>query len=116
MKAWIVGEKYSFASTIVFAETRGKAKNLARYTDACEDADFCDIEARRLSKADKYYKEGKTEMDWNDPKDRRILVEEFNFRCEYVELDVCEKCSAREYCDEYEEYIDAYAGEDTDEQ
>lgn len=112
MKAWLVGEKYESERTVVFAETRGKARNLARYTDACRDVDFCDIEVYRLPQADKYYKAGKTEMDFTDPKDRRILVEEFNFRCEYVELDLCEKCSAREYCEEYEEYIDAYAGED----
>lgn len=109
MKAWLVRIKDEFCSTIVFAETRGKAKNIGQYTDACQDADYCDIEAHRLPQADKYYKEGKTEMDWFNPQDRRVLVEEFNFRCEYVELDLCEKCPAQEYCRTYEEYIDARA-------
>ena len=35
MKAWIVKEKDEFAATVVFAETRGKARMLAMLTDAC---------------------------------------------------------------------------------
>lgn len=35
--------------------------------------------------------------------------------CRVVYLDRrCETCSAREYCDAYEEYIDAHAGEDSE--
>lgn len=111
MKAWVVNIRDNFDSTVIFAETRGKARSLAQYTDACDGADFCDIEVHRLPKADKYYKEGKTEMEWNNPDDRLALVKEFSFRCEYADLVKCETCSAREYCDTYEEYIDAYAGE-----
>ena len=37
MKAWIAREKDSFMATVVFAETRGKARAIAQYTDACED-------------------------------------------------------------------------------
>lgn len=51
-------------------------------------------------------------MEWSNPQDRLALVKEFSFRCEYVDLVNCETCSAREYCDAYEEYTDAYAGED----
>lgn len=112
MKAWFVQAKDEFAATIVFAETRGKARNLARYTDACQSAEFCEIEVRRVRQADKYYKEGKTEMGWDNADDRLALVKEFGFRCEYAELDNCESCSAREYCGNYEEYTDAYAGEE----
>lgn len=43
MKAWLVSEKDEFRATVVFAETRGKARALARATNACEDVDFCDI-------------------------------------------------------------------------
>ncbi len=112
MKAWIVGIRDNFFRTVVFAETRGKARNLARNTDACEGAEFCEIEVRRLSKADKYYKKGKTEMRWDNAQDRKVLVEEFHFCCEYADLDECAVCSAREFCGEYEDYIDAHAGED----
>ena len=103
MKAYIVGEKDSFERTIVFAETAGKARNLARYTDACEDCDFCDIEVRRFPKLDKYYKNGKSEMEWENPQDRIAIVKEANFRCEYVEKIICEDCPAKKYCEAYKE-------------
>lgn len=40
MKAWVVTDKDSYegGSTVVFAETRGKAKLKAQRTNACEDA------------------------------------------------------------------------------
>lgn len=112
MKAWLVNIKDNFDGTAVFAETRGKARALAQYTDACEGGDFCDIEIRRAPKLDKYYQEGKTEMKWQDPQDRLALVKEYGFRCEYVDLTECENCPARDDCGAYEEYTDAYAGED----
>ena len=103
MKAWLAREKYGFCCAVVFAETRGKARALARYTSACEDSDFCDIEVNRLPKIDKYYKDGKTEMDWCNPKDRIILVKECGFQCECI-MDECEDCAAREFCDLYNDY------------
>ncbi len=105
MKAYVVGTKDEFERTVVFAETAGKARNLARYTDACEDADFCDIEVHRSPKLDKYYKKGKVEMEWDNSEDRIALVKEANFRCEFAELDLCEGCAAREFCGTYEEYM-----------
>ncbi|MBQ7912958.1 MAG: hypothetical protein IJ308_04325 [Clostridia bacterium] len=106
MKAWIAREKDGFSAAVVFAETRGKARALARNTDACEDCDWCDIEVYRLPKIDKYYKEGKKEMDWCDPKDRIILVKECGFRCEIINDDECEECAAKEYCDLYKDYVE----------
>ena len=53
MKAWLVREKDEFIATVVFAETRGKAKVVAMRTEACEDVDFCDIEVRRKPQMDK---------------------------------------------------------------
>ena len=114
MKAWLVRARDNFEATVVFAETRGKARNSAQYTDACEGAEFCDIEVTRMPKMDKYFKEGKTEMEWDNPQDRLALVKECGFSCEYADLDKCETCSAKEYCDAYEEYIDAHAGEDSE--
>ena len=52
---------------------------------------------------DKYYKPDKSEMDWLDPEDRIALVKDAGFRCEYVELEECKQCPAREYCSEYED-------------
>lgn len=103
MKAWLAREKDSFSCAVVFAETRGKARALARLTGACEDSDWCDIEVNRLPKIDKYYKDGKTEMDWSNPQDRTILVKECGFQCEVI-MDECEDCAAREFCDLYQDY------------
>lgn len=107
MKAWLVREKHNFCSTVVFAETRGKARAMALATDICEDAKFCDIEANRLPQIDKYYAEGKTEMDWFNPKDRVVLVRDCGFVCDidYWEPEDCETCSAKQYCDKYEEFV-----------
>ena len=106
MKAWLVREKDEFLSAVVFAETRGKARALARCTDACEDSNFLDIEVRRLPQIDKYYKDGKIEMDWYNPHDRIILVKECGFQCESIEYADCEDCSAREFCDLYNDYVE----------
>ena len=101
MKAWLVREKDEFCATVVFAETRGKARAMALHTECCEDEDFCDIEVRRKPQADKYYKEGKKELDWFNSQDRIALVKDCGFYCdaEYWEKADCEVCSAKEYCD-----------------
>lgn len=106
MKAWLVKDPDEFRATVVFAETRGRARALAMATDACEDVDFCDIYVRREPQADKLYKDGKKETDWYDDKDRIVLVKECGFRCEYVELDECEVCPARKFCDAYEDKVE----------
>lgn len=106
MKAWLVKEKDEFGATVVFAETRGKARSMAMATDACEDVDFCDIEVRRKPQLDKYYREGKKEMDWYDDKDRLALVKECNFRCEYMEVELCIDCPAKPYCGLYESMLE----------
>lgn len=106
MKAWLVRDKDELAATVVFAETRGKARALARYTDACEDVDFCDIEVRRKPNLDKYYKEGKKEMDWYNDADRLALVKECGFYCEDMDIEDCEDCPAKEYCGHYKDELE----------
>ena len=105
MKAWLVEVKGGDCAEIVFAETRGKAKSLATHTDIVDFADFVDIEAHRMKPADKYYKEGKWHLDWENSQDRIALVEDCGFRCEYVEPYMCKVCSAKEYCEEYQDYL-----------
>ena len=105
MKAWLVKVKGGDCAEVVFAETRGQAKSLATHTDAVDYADFVDIEAHRLPKVDKYYIEGKWRLDWSDPQDRIILVDECGFRCEYVEPYMCKDCSAKDICEDYQEYL-----------
>lgn len=107
MKAWLVKDKDEFCATVVFAETRGKARSLAQHTEACEDVAFCDIEVRRKPDFDKYYVEGKKEMDWLNSKDRIALVKDGGFVCDpdYWEWEDCESCPAKEYCDKYQDRI-----------
>lgn len=100
MKAWLAKETVNFRATVVFAETRGKAKSAALITDCCEGANFCDIEVRRVPQMDKYYVEGKTKMDWSDPKDRVALVKECSFCCRHPIAEDCKGCSAKDFCDE----------------
>lgn len=102
MKAWVAREKDEFYSAVVFAETAGKAKSIALSSDGFECVDFCSIEVWRVPQMDKYYKEGKTEMDWLNPQDRIAMVKECNFTCEYIEMSECETCPAREFCSEWE--------------
>ena len=108
MKAWLVREKDEFCASVVFAETRGKAKVLARCTGCCDNASFTEIEATRMKSADKYYKDGKWELDWENPQDRIILVKECGFVCDpdYFDLEDCELCSAKEHCDKYHDKMD----------
>lgn len=112
MKAWLVRDKDECEATVVFAETRGKAMALAMATDACEDVDFCDIEVRRKPELDKYYKEGKKEMDWYNDADRLALVKECGFYCLYMELDECESCPAKEFCDSYQDKLEELKSEE----
>lgn len=106
MKAWRVEdtESYEGGCTVVFAETRGKAHDLARHTDCCEDAEWCDIRVTRIPAMDKMWKPGKTEMNWLDPEDRIALVKECGFYCLDVYREYCEKCPAAEWCDNYQDW------------
>lgn len=114
MKAWLVQDKWDcYGSEIVFAETRGKARSLALSTDCCSETKFLDVDVRRQPRADKYYKEGKWHLDWEDPKDRIILVKECGFVCdyEYLEWEDCETCSANNYCDRYKDHLNEARGD-----
>jgi len=103
MKAWLVREKGEFCATVVFAETRGKAKAVALYTECCENANFCNVEVHRQPQIDKCYTDGKKQMDWDSSQDRIALVRDCGFYCsdETFFEEECESCSARKYCDKY---------------
>lgn len=107
MKAWLARVKDEFASTVVFSKTSGKARALAMSTEACEDAEFVDIEVIRQPHMDKYYTQGKKEMDWYNAKDRIALVKDCGFVCDYDywEHEDCETCPAKEYCDRYADLV-----------
>ena len=102
MKAWYIRNKNdSFFATVVFAETRGKAKAVALTTDTCEDCDFNDIQATRVPELDDAYR-GVSEMDWDDPDERIRMVKDAGFSC-LSDLGDCYACPAEEWCDRAKE-------------
>lgn len=110
MKAYSVTDRTEcIYSTIVFAETAGQARAIAMGTDACEDVPFIDIWAKRVPKLDAFYK-GRSELDWNNDEDRIAMVRYAGYSCAYeddVSIDECKECPAHEWCDRYEDMIDA---------
>ena len=110
MKAYVCTEQIEGYSIVVFAETAGKARYKAMSCDELGDClDFKDITVRRVPKLDSYY-HGRSLFDWEDPEDRLIMVRECGYTChpDCFEIDECEKCPAKEYCDRYEEYLAEY--------
>lgn len=108
MKAWKVYDINCVEGfeTVVFAETRNKARNLALRTEACEYSSYIDIHANRMPELDCEYR-GRWEMDWYDKDDRLALVK-LGWGCDWDSFseDECEKCCAKEYCDQYEYFIE----------
>ena len=109
MKAYKVTDKQCACgySTIIFAETREKARVIAMHSDTFEwydDLGYTDFWVMRVPQLDKYYR-GLDEMDWDNSEDRIAMVKEANFSCsdEYA-LDECgcENCPAKQWCDRYE--------------
>ena len=108
MKAWLVRDRTDDEGmlTVVFAETAGKAKSIATKTAVCGDSSFTDISVSRLPIADKMYRVGKTEMDWDDPKDRCFLVKNCDFYCIEKSEKICNECNAKKYCYRHESKVD----------
>ena len=103
LKAWQAYNYNVEYSTVVFADTRGKARALAMNTDAFEDTPFTEIRICRLPQLDNEYR-GHWEMDWYDDKDRLALVKKCSWQCVEPEFDDCETCVAKEYCEYYADY------------
>ena len=96
MKAYKAWSEDGEGSTVVFAETRNKAKLIALSCDCCDGADYIDIRVRRIKELDHLYK-GRTEADWYDPDVRIILVRDFSWRCLDPYYAECEECPAEEF-------------------
>lgn len=99
MKAWQANSEYSEGSVVVFAETAGRAKQIAMGTDELCEERYIDIRVSRLPKIDRFYKEGKAIVDWNEDEDIRLeLVKEYNWACLKPLVECCEACQAEKYC------------------
>ena len=94
-------------ATVVFAETRGKAKVVAMKSDSLgDDAEFLDVEVQRIKELDQYYR-GRDEMDWFFADDRVAMVKFGGFSCDPdVMWEDCEKCPAKNDCSLYQKNID----------
>lgn len=106
MKAYQCGTQFECYSTIVFAETRGKAKVIAMNSDSLgDDLEFIDIWVRRCPVMDQFYR-GRSELDWYDPEDRIAMVKVGGYSCDddSFDPDDCEKCPAKDYCGRFEEW------------
>lgn len=112
IKAWkVFDDNFSDCSSVVFAETRNKAKSIALHCDSFEDSEYIDIRAYRFTAADVLYR-GNDEIDWDNDDDRLFLVKH-GWSC-YDTSWECENCCARKYChlkNEEEDYINELIAE-----
>lgn len=111
MKAYVVSDRkgYSDWIVVVFAESRGKAIVAALDTDEFPYGDWSYTELRAIRKPefDKHYR-GNWRMDWDNPDDRLAMVRAGGYYCDddSFDPDDCAKCSGKDYCSRYEEYLD----------
>lgn len=103
-QAYKVWSDYGEGSTIVFTETRNKAKALALLCDCCEDANYTDIRTHRMKEADCLYK-GEFEIDWYDDETRLFLVRECGWACVETSWE-CDSCKSKKYCSWFESESD----------
>lgn len=111
MKSWYVEHRWEpdYGAEIIFAETAGKAKSIALYTDTFEDiCEYTELRARRSPNFDKYYKDGKRRMDFSNDEERIILCQH-GFYCYQDTVDYemdCSICSAKDFCSLYKDYLE----------
>lgn len=108
MKAYKVMDKQGVCdcATIIFAETREKARVIAMHSETFEWYDYLgytDFWVRRIPQLDKYYR-GVDEMAWDNEEDRIAMVKDGNFTCSYdydTEDLECKQCPAKQWCIRY---------------
>lgn len=104
MKAYEAMNYDTGYGTVVFAETRGKARSLLMNTDEFDGYEFIEISPRRVKELDSEYR-GRSQMDWRNDEDRIAMVKA-GWTCgdDSFNPDYCERCPANEYCSQYEDY------------
>ena len=100
MKAWTVSDyNAEYGVIIVFAETRGKAKQIAlNNSDQFEDCIWTDLWVRRFKDYDEFYTGEELVDFWNDVQHRIRLVKDFGWSCIVTIEAECINCPAREWC------------------
>ena len=107
-KAWQCSDEEWCRTEVVFAETRGKAKTYFKNIDTFDWFDFCELKPYRVKNLDYLNHPDGYVMDWCKDEDRLPMVRDAGFCCNEVNRELCEKCCAKEWCSEYEEYDEEY--------
>lgn len=106
MKAYKAFNEFTGYGTVVFAENTGQAKCILLGTWEFEGFDYIELRVRRAPELDSEYR-GHSEMDWEDDLDRLALVKNgWSCHDDCFDPDDCERCTGRDYCDRYEEYLE----------
>ena len=107
MRAYIVYDAAAVEQyrEVVFADNVVEAKKTAMLTDACVNAEYIDIRARRCRELDDSYR-GHSIMDWYDTLDRIDLVSKANFWCLEPDRDECAECCAKDECEDYLDWLE----------
>ena len=101
-KAWYAYSDYEESYVVVFADTRSKARKYIKETEEFDYYDYIEIKPRRLGCIDYLDKPDGYVMDWNKQEDRFALVKDAGLYCVDPTIEECEKCLAKEYCEEWE--------------
>ena len=97
-QAWDAGS-FENVSTVVFADTAQAAKTVAWHSETCENAEYIDVRVRRLPQMDGHDR-GRSEIDWNDPEDRKALVA-LGWACFETSWE-CDTCPEKSACHHWE--------------
>ena len=96
MNAYIAWDTESITyKTIVYAENLEEAKKISISTENLKKSDYINIIVKRFPEMDKHYR-GISEIDWNDMKDREILVR-LGWKC-YDASYECNACPLKNIC------------------
>ena len=112
MKCYIVTDPnaYEFGVTTVFAKTASKARYLSSFHeemgDDTRDA-WLHYSTRRFPEGDRFFKEGKNRLNWENMEERRVLIEHAGWCCdpndEYSEEENgCALCTCKDICPKFE--------------
>ncbi len=97
----------------VYAEKASKAKYIAAgepdWSGSGEVHRAWAFRALRAETFDRYYKEGKTSLQWNDEEDRKILFDH-GWVCAEPERWECENCPCLSECDDGKAWMDYWKG------
>lgn len=116
LKAYSVTDRTDCSfSTVVFAESSGKAKAICYQSDMFEDVEWTDLWAKRVPALDDAYR-GRKEMDWCDDRDRLRMVRDADFQCSPevdIDYDECKTCPGFLYCGRVEGWRDENNGRES---